>query len=80
MPITICSAPPISQSAAHQDWTRLLTNQFDINGNFNFTNAIDPNAAHKFLSAANHRDISAVAIKLAAPVFSGMMFCPNDEQ
>ena len=30
------------------NWTRLLTNQFDINGNFNFTNAIDPNAAQSF--------------------------------
>lgn len=25
------------------NWTWLLTNQFDNNGNFNFTNALDPN-------------------------------------
>jgi hypothetical protein len=29
-------------------WTPVLTNQFDINGNFNFTNAIDPNAVQNY--------------------------------
>ena len=30
------------------NWTRLLTNQFDNSGNFNFTNAINFNAAQSF--------------------------------
>jgi autotransporter-associated beta strand protein len=30
------------------NWTRLLTNQFDNNGNFNFTNAMDTNAPQSF--------------------------------
>jgi autotransporter-associated beta strand protein len=30
-------------------WTRLLTNQFDNNGNFNFTNLFAPGAAQAFL-------------------------------
>jgi hypothetical protein len=30
------------------NWTRLLTNQFDGNGNFNFTNAQNPNAPQSF--------------------------------
>jgi hypothetical protein len=34
-------ATPIS------NWTRLLTNQFDANGNFNFTNAVG-SAAQSF--------------------------------
>jgi autotransporter-associated beta strand protein len=29
-------------------WTRVLTNQFDTNGDFNFTNAMDTNAPQKF--------------------------------
>jgi autotransporter-associated beta strand protein len=29
-------------------WTRLLTNQFDTNGDFSFTNAMDANAPQKF--------------------------------
>jgi len=29
-------------------WTRLRTNQFDGNGNFNFTNPVDPNAPQSF--------------------------------
>jgi autotransporter-associated beta strand protein len=30
------------------NWTRLLTNQFDSQGNFNFTNALDPAASQWF--------------------------------
>ena len=30
------------------NWTRLQTNQFDGNGNFSFTNTINPNAAQSF--------------------------------
>jgi len=30
------------------DWTRLLTNQFDNNGNFNFTNPVDINSSQNF--------------------------------
>jgi fibronectin type 3 domain-containing protein len=30
------------------NWIRLLTNQFDTNGNFNFTNPIDPSAPQNF--------------------------------
>jgi autotransporter-associated beta strand protein len=30
------------------NWTRLLTNQFDQNGNFNFTNPITPNLPQRF--------------------------------
>ena len=30
------------------NWTRLLTNQFDNNGSFNFTNAMDTNASQTF--------------------------------
>jgi autotransporter-associated beta strand protein len=30
------------------NWTRLLTNQFDVNGNFNFTNAMATNALQNF--------------------------------
>jgi hypothetical protein len=30
------------------NWTRLLTNMFDSSGNFNFTNAIDPNTPQRF--------------------------------
>ena len=30
------------------NWTRLLTNQFDACGNFNFSNGLDPNAPQKF--------------------------------
>jgi hypothetical protein len=30
------------------NWTRLLTNQFDGNGNFNFTNPLDPGSAQSF--------------------------------
>ena len=30
------------------NWTRLLTNQFDSNGNFNFTNAINTNTLQGF--------------------------------
>ena len=29
-------------------WTRLLTNQFDANANFNFTNTLSPNAPQSF--------------------------------
>jgi len=29
-------------------WTTVLTNQFDVNGNYNFTNAINPNAPQTF--------------------------------
>ena len=29
-------------------WTRIMTNQFDAGGNFNFTNAINPNASRQF--------------------------------
>jgi fibronectin-binding autotransporter adhesin len=29
-------------------WTRIVTNQFDANGNFNFTNAISPNTPQSF--------------------------------
>ena len=34
------------------NWTRLLTNQFDVGGNFNFTNDINLKLNAKFLSAA----------------------------
>jgi hypothetical protein len=30
------------------NWTRLLTNQFDSSGNFNFTNTIGPNVQRNF--------------------------------
>jgi hypothetical protein len=30
------------------NWARLLTNMFDNSGNFNFTNAIDPNTPQRF--------------------------------
>jgi hypothetical protein len=30
------------------NWTRLLTNQFDSSGNFNFTNALDPNSPQNY--------------------------------
>ncbi|HEU5396330.1 MAG TPA: hypothetical protein VFV81_04130, partial [Verrucomicrobiae bacterium] len=30
------------------NWTRLLTNQFDAGGNFNFTNPVDPGASQWF--------------------------------
>jgi len=30
------------------NWTRLLTNQFDNSGNFNFTNGINSNTAQSF--------------------------------
>ena len=30
------------------NWTRVLTNQFDSNGNFNFTNSISTNAPQNF--------------------------------
>jgi len=30
------------------NWTRLLTNQFDNNGNFNVTNALDPDSLQSF--------------------------------
>ena len=35
-------------TAPMANWTRLLTNQFDGNGNFNFTNIMDPNSPQKF--------------------------------
>jgi autotransporter-associated beta strand protein len=35
-------------AAPTTSWTRLLTNQFDGNGNFNFTNAPNPNAPQSF--------------------------------
>jgi hypothetical protein len=30
------------------DWTRLLTNQFDPGGNFNFTNAMNRDSSSRF--------------------------------
>jgi hypothetical protein len=30
------------------NWTRLLTNQFDNSGNFNFTNAMNPDSPQNF--------------------------------
>jgi hypothetical protein len=30
------------------NWTRLVTNQFDVSGNFNFTNAMDTNSPQSF--------------------------------
>jgi hypothetical protein len=30
------------------NWTQLLTNQFDDNGNFDFTNAIPPSLPQNF--------------------------------
>ena len=30
------------------NWTRLLTNQFDGNGNFNFTNMMPPHSPQSF--------------------------------
>ncbi len=35
-------------SAPLANWTRLLTNQFDASGNFNFTNSISPDAPQDF--------------------------------
>jgi hypothetical protein len=35
-------------SAPLTNWTRLLTNQFDASGNFNFTNSISPDAPQDF--------------------------------
>jgi autotransporter-associated beta strand protein len=35
-------------AASLTNWTRRLTNQFDGNGNFNFTNAFDPNSSSTF--------------------------------
>ena len=35
-------------AAPLSNWTRLLTNQFDNNGNFNFTNAISTNSPQEF--------------------------------
>jgi hypothetical protein len=30
------------------NWTRLLTNTFDLNGNFDFTNLLNPNGPNRF--------------------------------
>ena len=38
---TNISTPPTN-------WTRLVTNQFDASGNFNFTNAVNPNSPLSF--------------------------------
>ena len=38
----------INLAAPLTNWTRLLTNQFDGNGNFNFTNAMNTNNAQSF--------------------------------
>jgi hypothetical protein len=35
-------------AAPLNNWTRLLTNPFDNNGNFNFTNPINPNSPQSF--------------------------------
>jgi hypothetical protein len=31
-----------------EDWIPVLTNQFDDNGNFNFTNPVDPDLPQSF--------------------------------
>ena len=54
------------------NWTRLLTNQFDISGNFNFTNLMDPAASQDFLPAPDSVIISA---RQACPLFFSGNIC-----
>ena len=47
MPFIICSRPT-NLALPLTNWTRLLTNQFDNSGNFNFTNPMDTNALQNY--------------------------------